>query len=64
MIVSVLDGMATFSLVSFVAGAALLMLSSEVGSSMRAVVGLIGAVVGLMMIVIVGLMMRVIVGSM
>ena len=64
MIVLVLDGMATISLVSFVAGAALSMLSSVVGSSMRAVVGLIGAVVDLMMIAVVGLMMRAIVGSM
>jgi hypothetical protein len=40
MIVLVLDGMAIISLVSAVAGAALSMLSSIVGSSMRAVVGL------------------------
>jgi hypothetical protein len=64
MIVLVLDGMATISLVSFVAGAALSMLSSVVGSSMRAVMGLIGAVVDLMMRAAMGLMVRAVVGSM
>ncbi len=54
MIVLELDFMATISLVSFVAGAALSMLLSVVDSSMRAVVGLMGAVVGLMMRAIVG----------
>jgi len=64
MIVLVLDGMATISLVSFVAGAALSMLSSVVGSIMRAIMGLIGAVVDLMMIAVVGLMMRAAMGLM
>ena len=71
MIVLVLDGMATISLVSFVAGAALSMLSSVVGTSMiavvglmvRAVVGSMRAVVGSMMRGFVGLMVRVVVGS-
>ncbi len=64
MIVLPLDGMENISVVLFVAVAALSMLSSVVGSSTRAVMGLIRAVVDLMMIAVVGLMMRAIVGSM
>ena len=64
MIVLSLDDMATISLVSFVAGAALSILSSVVGSRMRAFVGLIGAVVDLIMIAVLDLMRRAILGSM